>query len=220
MKFPVADGVLDVFSPIGKSDNRLTGYVSKGIIRDQATLDALPVGFTQFGRTPKLGDILFEDINGTDFAEGPDGIINDFDRTIISENTVPRINYGIKGGFTWRGLSLDLLFQGVAKYDKFVRTINTGGAGVFQIDGRPYFELWTDAYSANNPGGAYPRIEGWGRPELGHGASSFWNRSGAYIRLKNVSLSYRLPESITTRFGVENMSVFVNGSNLFVINRI
>ncbi len=217
VKFPVADGTLDIFSPIGKSQNRLVGYVSRGIIRDQATLDALPSGFTQFGRTPKLGDILFEDINGTDFAEGPDGIINDFDRTIISENTAPRINYGIRGGFTWRGFALDVLFQGVAKYDKFVRTINTGGAGVFQIDGRPYFELWTDAYSADNPGGRYPRIEGWGRPELGHGASTFWNRSGAYVRLKNVSLTYTLPENITTRFGVENMSVFANGSNLFII---
>ncbi len=217
VSYPEAEGILDINSRIGRASNPLVGYVSKGIIRDQATLDALPDGFTQFGREPELGVILFEDINGQDFSEGPDGKIDGFDRKIISENTAPRVNYGVNGGLSWKGLTLDVLFQGVGPYDKYVRTLNTTG-GVFQIDDRPYFELWTDAYSADNTDGAYPKIVGWGRPELGHAASTFWKRNGAYIRLKNVNLSYVLPTDLIGKIGVERMSVFVNATNLFVIS--
>lgn len=217
VKYPEAEGILDINSRIGRSNNPLVGYISKGLIRDQAVLDALPDGFTQFGRAPELGHILFEDINGTDFSEGPDGKVDSFDRQIISENTTPRVNYGISGGFSWKGFSLDVLFQGVGSYDKYVSTLNTTG-GVFQIDSRPYFELWTDAWSADNPGGAYPKTQGWGRPELGHAASTFWARNGAYIRLKNVSLRYVVPTDMVARIGMESMSVFVNGNNLFIIS--
>ncbi len=218
IKYPESDGVEDINSRIGRSDNRLVGYISKGIIRNQATIDALPAGFTQFGRAPELGRILFEDINGPDFAPGPDGIINGFDRAIISDDTKPRINYGFNGDVKWNGFSMSFLLQGVAAYDKHVRTKNTGGSGVFQIDSRPYFELWTDAYSAANPDGQYPSVVGWGRPELGHGSSTFWNRNGAYLRLKNLSFAYAFPKELLNQAGIENLSIFVNGTNLFTIS--
>ena len=217
-KYPEAENTPDINSRIGRPNNRLVGYISKGIIRDQATLDALPPGFTQFGRKPALGDILFEDINGTDYKAGPDGKIDAFDRAIISENTVPRINYGLNGEFKYEGFSLSFLLQGVAMYDKHVRTRNTGGSGVFQFPNLLYFSLWKDAYSPDNPNGKYPRTRGWGFPETGFSPSTFWERSGAYIRLKNLTLAYQVPESLLNPLGVEGLSLFVNGANLFVLS--
>ena len=62
-------------SVIGKPANRIYGLTSKGIIRTQKELDALPDGFTQFGRVPVLGTLLFEDIRGDNYSEGADGKI-------------------------------------------------------------------------------------------------------------------------------------------------
>jgi hypothetical protein len=180
-------------------------------------LDALPDGFKQFGREPELGHILFEDFNGDDYAEGADGEVNQFDRKIISLNTAPRINYGVNASLSWKGFSVSALFQGVANYDKFFRTLNTNG-GVFQIGDRPYFDLWTDAWSAENPDGAYPKIQGWGRPELGHAASTFWKRNGAYVRLKNLNVSYSIPVPVIQKVGLQSALLFVNATNLFVIS--
>jgi hypothetical protein len=40
-------------------------------------------------------------------------------------------------------------------------------------------------------------------------------QNAAYIRLKNVTLSYNLPQQITRKFFVQNMNVFVSGENLW-----
>ncbi len=213
--YPEASGILEFQSRIGKPNNRQTGYISKGIIRDQATLDALPDNFTQFGRKPALGRILFEDIKGANYSEGPDGKIDNNDVQLISTNTIPRLNYGFNGSMEWKGLSLSLLLQGVGFYDKFVS--NKGGVGVFQQP-RPYFGLWTDAWSTDNPDGKYPRAEN-SYPETGNAASTFWKRNGSYLRLKNVNLSYVIPSTFTKKLGIDRFSVFVNGTNLFVMSK-
>jgi TonB-dependent starch-binding outer membrane protein SusC len=215
ISYPEASGILQFQSRIGKPNNRQTGYVSKGIIRDQATLDALPDNFTQFGRKPFMGRILYEDIKGAGFSEGPDGKVDANDVQVISDNTIPRMNYGFNGSLQWKGIGLDLLFQGVGFYDKFIA--NRGGLGVFQQP-RPYFELWTDAWSAENPNGKYPRAEE-SYAENGNAASTFWKRNGSYLRLKNVNISYSVPSKFTGKIGIDRLSVFVNGTNLFVLSK-
>lgn len=216
--WPEADGIFDFQSRIGRPNNRVVGFVSKGIIRDQAVVDALPNDFTQFGRKPQMGEILFEDIRGASFSEGPDGVVDGNDITVLSENTTPRINYGISGNLRWKGIVVDLFFQGVGAYDKYVSTRNTSNGGVFQ-QARPYFQLWTEAWSEENPNGKYPRVENnWGQIENGHGVSNFWQRSGSYLRLKNVNIAYELPKSIISKVGIEKFTVFVNGTNLLVIS--
>ncbi len=225
--YPEAQDIPDFRSRIGRTNRRIIGFISQGIIRDQSVADNLPSDFTQFGRRPQVGELLFEDIRGSDFSEGPDGKVDNADVTILSENTTPRINYGLRGNVSWKGITVDVLFQGVGAYDRYVSTRNTrsetstnpsNNGGVFQ-QARPYFELWTDSWSASNPDGKYPRAENnWNHVENGHGASTFWRRNGAYLRLKNLNISYRIPASITEKFGITNFSLFVNGTNLFIIS--
>jgi len=204
-------------SVIGKPANRVYGLISKGIIRTQEELDALPDGFTQFGRVPKLGTLLFEDIRGDNFSEGADGKINDNDYTYLSDNGAPRINYGFGFRGEWKGISINVHFQGVGTYDRMVSTMN--GDGVFQVD-RPYFELWSKNYwTPENPKAKYPRVAGgWMQPEYGGGASSFWLRNGAYLRLKNLDIAYTLPRKWYGKLGVNRIQVFTNATNLFCIS--
>lgn len=205
-------------SAIGQPSNRLYGFISKGIIRDQKTIDALMAsGFKQFGRDPILGALLFEDIRGANFSEGPDGKIDDNDATYLSSNAVPRINFGITASATWKNFKLDVLFQGVGAYDKIISTMNTSTGGVFQVD-RPYFALWTDAWSSENPDGKYPKILDWGYQEAGYAPSSFWMRSGSYIRLRNLNVAYSIPRHLLSKIGLKQLQVFFTGTNLLTLS--
>lgn len=206
-------------SRIGKPNARVYGLISEGIIRTQEQLDAIPDGYKVYGRDPQIGTILFRDIRGDNYSEGPDGKIDNNDMTYLSDNGAPRINYGFGTNLNWKGISVNAHFQGVGAYDRPVATRNSGGGGVFQVD-RPYFELWADNYwTPENPDAKYPRIGGnWMQPEFGGGPSSFWLRNGAYVRLKNLNIGYTLPNSWFERIGLSDIQLFVNGTNLFVIS--
>lgn len=203
---------------IGNPKDRILGYVSEGLIRDQKTLDDLPAGFTQWGRTPQLGVILYKDLRGADWENSaPNGKVDGFDQTYLSNNAIPRINYGVNLSAQWKGISVSTLFQGVGAYDRVLSTIN--GGGVFQVGGRPYFELWTKRWTPTNTDAKYPRAGGW-MEEYGAATSNFWMRNGAYVRLRNLNISYQLPQQWISLFKMHTFRVFFNGSNLFVISAI
>lgn len=220
VSWPQNPSIQDFQRVIGRPTKGVVfGYVSKGIIRDQATIDALPAGYKQFGNPVQLGYVLLEDIRGDNYTPGADGKVDGFDVNVISENAVPRINFGIPVDLRWKTISLNLFFQGVGSYDKFLSTKNTA-TGVFQVTDRPYFELWTDAFDPElNPNGKYPVASGsfGGASQTGTG-STFWMRNGAYVRLKNINLAYAVPQKIISRIGVRSLSVNVNITNLFTIS--
>lgn len=205
-------------SMIGHPANRIYGLQSEGLIRTQAQLDALPSNYTQYGLKPRLGYILYKDIRGANFSEGPDGKIDDNDMTYLSDNATPRINFGFGFRVAWKGISLSTLFQGVAAYDKIMNTGNTSSGGVFQTGDRPYFALWANDYwTPETPNAKYPMASDmFGDQNVGGGPSTFWIRNGAYIRLKNIDLGYELPGKWIKHIGLQKVRVFANGSNLFV----
>lgn len=207
-------------SAIGKPNNRIQGYIAEGLIRTQEQLDALPAGFTQFGRKPILGTILFKDIRGANYQEGADGKIDGNDFTNLSDLGTPRINYGFGLNLEWKGIALDAHFQGVGAYDRMLSTKN--GSGVFQVGEKPYFELWTgnNVWTPENPGAKYPRVSGFWQEEYGAAGSTYWLRNGAYMRLKNLNLAYSLPSKWFSKIGVSKVQVFANGTNLFAISGI
>ncbi|WP_245786907.1 SusC/RagA family TonB-linked outer membrane protein [Algoriphagus aquimarinus] len=206
-------------STIGQPANRVFGYISKGIIRTQAELDALDPSFKQFGRAPIIGGLLFEDIRGANYSEGPDGKIDSNDQTYLSDNGAPRINYGFGFKGDWKGITFNAHFQGVGAYDRMVSTRN--GGGVFQVGEKPYFEIWAkdNYWTPENPNAEYPRVNGqWMQPEVGGGPSSFWLRNGAYMRLRNLNLGYNLPEKWFSKSGNTKIQIYGNATNLFVIS--
>lgn len=217
IKWDEAEGLEEWRSKIGRPNDRIQGYICEGIIRTQEQLDALPEGFTQFGRKPILGTLLYKDIRGANYSEGPDGIIDSNDITFLSDNGAPRLNYGFGFNIEWKGLAIDAHFQGVGAYDRMVSTMN--GGGVFQLGEKPYFQLWTeDVWTPENVDAEYPRVSGQWQEEYGAAGSSFWLRNGAYMRLKNLNIAYTLPGQWLSSLGIDRVQLFVNGTNLFCIS--
>lgn len=217
-------GALHALSPVGKSDGILTGLIADHLLTDPAEVEALKAqGFKQFGRDPYLGGILYKDTRSDGYVEGPDGRIDGNDTyNLLSENGTPRINYGFGGNIKWKGITVDVHFQGVGKYDRFVGGVD-GGFNQHGGAVRPYFPIWTSdkVYDPDyNPDGVYPRITGTNWYESGTGNTSYWIRNGAYLRLKNLNIGYDLPKAVLNPLGLTHAQVFVNATNLFCISAV
>ena len=207
-------------SRVGRPENRLYGLKAVGLVQTQQQLDQLiDQGYTSYGRDPYLGMILFEDIRGQGYSDTPDGIIDDNDVTLLSTNNSPRWDYGLALNGSWKGISVNALFQGVLNYDRMIS--NQEGGGMRQHGGtfRPYYPVWADdVWTPENPNAKYPRVVGHNWQESGSAPSSFWIRNGAFFRLKDLNVSYALPASFTDKIKMNSVNVFFNGSNLFVIS--
>ena len=54
------------------------------------------------------GDIKYKDVNG-------DGVVNDNDKVAIGETTSPNLVYGMVASFAWKGIDVNVHFQGAGK---------------------------------------------------------------------------------------------------------
>ncbi len=216
-------GNLSYLSQIGMADSRVVGYKAVDIIRTQEQVDALKSsGFKQWGRDPYLGGILYEDTHSDGYVVGPDGKVDSNDSyNLLSDNATPRINYGFGGSLNFKGITLDLHFQGVGGYDRFMGG-PSGGFYQYGSTTRPYYPIWTsdDCWRTDNVDGKYPRVIGKSWYESGAGSSTFWKRNGAYLRLKNVNLGYDLPANLLRPLGLTKVQVFMNATNLFSISAV
>ena len=71
-----------------------------------------------------------------------------------------------------------------------------------------------DYWTPENTDAKYPAA-GW---ENGAGeASTFWIQDTSFLRLKNVSITYQLPQPLVSRWGLSQMRFFLIGTNLFLL---
>ncbi len=209
-------------SQIGHPANRIIGLKTLGMVRTQEQLDGLlESGLTQYGRKPYLGGLYFEDVRGDGYTEGPDGKIDGNDIQVLSNNAKPRINYGFGLNVSYKGLSINSHFQGVGAYDRIIS--NQEGEGMRQHGGtvRPYYPIWaSDVWTPENTNAKYPRPIGQNWYESGTGATSFWIRNGAYLRLKTLNIAYNIPKDWASKLKLASAQIYVNGTNLFSISKV
>jgi TonB-linked SusC/RagA family outer membrane protein len=196
-------------SEIGYNTDRARGFIYDDILRTQADLDALPEGYLIRGAVPELGMMNYKDIRGVT-GDAPDGKITDEDQDWILNHTTPPVTYGFNLGASWKGIDLDLFFQGVNGNDLIIkyRDLNARVAKT-----NPAF--WSDHWTPLNVNAKYPRVEA--GTSSGHPESTFWMRNGSFLRLRNITLSYTFPKRLLSTLKVAQLKVFFIGNNLFLL---
>ena len=159
------------------------------------------------GQKPGLGMLIYKDVRGPESDE-PDGIITDDDKVVIIEKKVAPITYGFTIGGKWNGFMLDIFFQGMAGNKKLM---DFRGNGINAHTST--FEWYKDHWTPENTNASMPGATQYKNNE----ASSFWVRNGSFLRCKNISLSYDLPKHLTQSIGIDKVRIFVNGTNLFLL---
>jgi TonB-linked SusC/RagA family outer membrane protein len=158
-------------------------------------------------KTPfELGEIKLSDLNN-------DSIIDDLDRTVIGSK-VPKWSMGIKNNFMYKSfdLSVYLFFRyGQMINNELLARYNPSGEG----NGPAYIDYWTP----DNPTNDFPRpgINGKLNEYLGY--QSLYYVDGSYFKIKNITLGYTLPKSISNRLFIENLRVYGTVSNILTIAR-
>jgi TonB-linked SusC/RagA family outer membrane protein len=198
------------------------GYKSNGIIRSQEQLDNAA---TQLISTVGLGDIEYIDLGGNKYVDengvehnDPDGKISaDYDKTVLG-SSLPHFIFGGYLNFGWKGLNLGIMFNGVAKQtvrlaEKMVRPFDTqwlaAPAVLKNSDGsRNYWSVYnTDEENAK---AQYPRLSYTSAEKNNYQMSDYWLMNGAYLRIKNINLSYTIPSRPLQKAGIKGLRFYFN----------
>lgn len=167
----------------------------------------------------KPGDIKYADIAGTPGADGkptaPDGKIDINDYNLIGDPLFPQIIYGLNLNFSWKGFDVSALLQGAAKASIY---LSNEMAFPF-FNGAKIFKQQADFWTPENTNAAYPRLTP--TPTTNNTQpSSFWIKSGNYLRLKTAQVGYSLPASVLNNMHIASLRVYVSGQNLFTISKL
>jgi hypothetical protein len=158
-----------------------------------------------------LGEIKYKDYT-------PDGQLNEKDRAMIG-NVNPDFIYGFTNTFRYKSLALNIFFQGVYGND-ILNAILLDFNGTSTWANRPPGLLdnaWTKDRAANNP-------EVIKYPKMGENLSRnvrFSHRyveDGSYLKLKTISLSYRIQNPFVLRY-IQGATLTLTGSNLITLSK-
>ncbi len=219
----VADKVnFDIGFNFGKSENEITALngglpltgANTRVFRDAPDLSfsdagdpiASFYGFRVSG-LDNAGNPIYEDISGPDGV--PDGEIDaEFDRTIIG-NPYPDFIYGITLNADYAGFDIAAFIFGSKGND----IVNASQGYGFAFSNRTTRVL--DAWSVENTDSQVFRPSA--SETVNHEFSDYWIEDGSYMRVKNITVGYTLPEGVLEKFKVEKLRFYLSGNNLFTI---
>lgn len=186
------------------------------------------------------GDIKYRDLDGDDEITPGSSTVEDSGDLRIIGNETPRFRYGINlaTGYDFKKggrLDLSLFFEGVAKRDVFMSGSffywGTGVGNSFAssvYNNKKHMDFYRDEtadprlleYMGVKTNSYFPRPYDNAEGNKNFQKNTKYLLNGAYLRLKNLQLSYTLPKQLITKAGISNCRVYFSGENLFVLSKI
>lgn len=203
----------------GQELGEMWGLTTDGFFKDQADIDShadqWEVTSYPGDRPIEAGDLKYVDIN-------KDGKINkgkwtkdDSGDFKVIGNSRDRYTFGLDLNAEWNGFDMRLLFQGVGKKDFYPDALNF--FGIYWAPWANVLENNLDHWTPENTDAYFPRLKSYmanGSGDLSYTQTRYM-QNAAYIRLKNLSFGYSLPQTFTRKFSVANIRFYFSGENLF-----
>lgn len=191
----------------GNPISQYFGLIAEGFVT-QADLDNPDFPVSTFGAV-KVGDLKYKDANG-------DGFIDDRDESRIGYSDIPENTYALSLGVNYKGWGFSVMFQGV---DHVSRYYDAEAMYAFVSGGKVkehHLERWNPAQSEayNLQHANYPLLHYDNYGDHNQRTNSFFLKNGSFVRLKNIELSYTLPENWSKVAGMSNCRLYVNANNL------
>lgn len=175
-----------------------------------------------YGVDPADGSALFVASEDAIAANGAD--IRDMNGTMVTTNqnnaefafvgtAIPDLFGSFSSTVSYKGFTLSTLFTyqvGGKTYDSNYALIMHPGSEYGRAMSADILNRWQQPGDITN----VPRLDA-NQSAAFSAASSRWLVDSDYVALRNVNLSYQLPRSLTTQYGVSRATVYANGENLF-----
>ncbi len=187
--------------------NIFYGFVTDGIFQTQAEVEnhAIQVPGTSPANSTSPGDIRFKDLNN-------DGIINDYDRTFLGTPN-PDFIFSLNNTLKYKNWSLNIYLQGVYGNEIFnANRLFLESMNITSNQSVAVLERWTGEGTSNT----MPRAV-FGDPNNNTRASDRYIEDGSYLRLKNVSLNYEIPNSLLGGKIFKAANISLSGQNLLTL---
>ncbi len=174
------------------------------------------------------GDVKYVDVNSDGVVDSGSGTVDDHGDLIRIGNTLPRYEYALRLGLAWKGIDFEMLFQGVGKRDFW-----TTSSLILPFTQSRSMAIYTnqfDYYTPENPDAKFPR------PYIGHygstvnglpnnGNNNYYSQTKylsdfSYLRLKNVTLGYTLPQKWTEKVYIQKARVYFSVQNLLTFDHL
>ncbi|WP_341837866.1 TonB-dependent receptor [Chitinophaga pollutisoli] len=194
----------------GSEYNEWFGYISNGLFQTAEEVTAGPV----MGANTKPGDVRYVDVN-------KDGVITPDDKVLLG-GALPRYFYGGNLRADYKGVDFGLTFQGVGK------KLSRLNADVVQPFAEAFGNVPKDMagkfWSRNNSeeqnrAATYPRLSRTSNAN-NYALSDYWLTSGAYFRLKNLTLGYTLREQLMKSVGVQSLRIYVAANDILTFSKL
>ncbi len=193
----------------GHAISQYFGLVCEGFVTEADIKSGnLPIStFAQSDLQP--GDLKYKDMNG-------DGYIDDRDQCAIGYSDLPENTWTASLGANWKGIGFSIMFQGVSNVSKYY---DAEAMFAFVSGGKVkehHQERWdpTASESSNLKNAKYPLLHYDEYGDHNQRQNSFFLQNGNFGRLKNIELSYTLPERISKKAAMSELRIYVNGNNL------
>lgn len=188
----------------GNPINSFYGYVTNGLFQnwDQVNNASIQV---PGGTAP--GDIRFSDLDNN-------GVINDNDRTYIG-NPTPEWSFSMNNSFAYKNFDLQIFLQGVAGNDIYnANRIWQEGMAVPQNQTAKVLDRWTGEGTSNS----VPRAV-YSDPNKNARHSDRFVEDGSYLRIKNLTLGYTLPQAISKKAYLQTVRMYMSCQNLYTFTK-
>ncbi|RNI22680.1 SusC/RagA family TonB-linked outer membrane protein [Rufibacter latericius] len=197
---------------VGEPVGTFYGYIFEGIFQTDEEARTSPVlkGQEATSSNPasraKAGDRKYRDING-------DQVIDEKDRSILG-SAQPDFTWGLTNTLSFKNIDLSFFFQG--SQGNKMANLNLFDLQNFTGQNNVLAEAALNRWTPNNPSTKYPRALAAGSLDNGVFSSNIVE-DASYIRLKNVSLGYRVPSSLTQKVKVKTLRIYASATNLWTL---
>ena len=191
----LGNGIPVTQSRVGLPIGAFYGYKTNGVFQNAAELSAYP-----HLSTAVPGDLRFVDMNN-------DGKIDGKDRTYIG-SPIPKFILGFNFDGSYKGFDFSFDIQGVYGNKIF------NAKEVVRPDPYNWEKHVLGAWTGPGTSNTEPRASYGGNNYL---PSDKFVQDGSFTRLRNVTLGYTLPSSLTKKISISQLRVYVKGSNIFTL---
>lgn len=202
-------------------------FTSAADVAASASQVGLETGKFHYG----AGDIKFVDQNNDNVIDWGQGTPENHGDLIKIGNTTPRYQYSLRIGGAWNGFDMDLYFQGVGKRNMWTQSAFVmpfmRGVDAIYSNQTSYVTAEQVATEKIDQSAAFPALYGGGGAARGTissdivdlGCTNYYPQTKylvnmAYLRLKNITIGYTLPKSLTQKAKIEKVRVYIAANNL------
>lgn len=185
------------------------GWITNGIFQNWNEVNSYAYQYqgTDAANGTAPGDIKFLDINN-------DGVVNDYDRTYIG-NPTPAWNFSMTNSFSYRNFDMQVFLQGVAGNDIYnANRVTLEGMYTVRNQTKKVLNRWTGEGTSNS----MPRAI-YSDPNKNTRTSTRFIEDGSYLRLKNLTLGYTLPESLIKKASINSLRFYMSAQNLLTLTK-